>query len=280
MKKILVPTDFSEQSYFAFETAVSIARKAGASLHLHHVIEIPDYPEITDITAYRLLGTTNVLQSIEERLRDLADSDLCYDLQLTWSIDYDTPYEKITAKALEEKIDLIVMGSHGRKGTEKTILGSTTEKVIRHAPCLVMSIREPIACFSPSDIVFASDFSGESATGIHRILEFAAFYGSTLHLVKITTRQHFETTGVSRQLMEKFAEKHGLTAYSINSYNDYTEEEGILNSARDLNASLICVATHVRSGLAHFIRGSIAEHVSEHAPCPVLVYSINPGKSD
>ena len=279
MKKILVPTDFSDQASYAFEAAISIARKSGSTqVHLFHVIEVPDYPEITDIIAYRTLGSTNVLEEIEKKLEQTAESEVCKDIEVTYSVDFDTPYEKISRKAAEGHYDLIVIGSHGRQGINRFLIGSTAEKVIQHANCLVLTIKEPVTWFSPSNIVFGSNFYGEIAEGFSTLQDFAALYDATLHLLKINTRSHFETSRYSRQLMETFAEEQKLSNYTINIFNDDSEEEGILHFARDMQADLICIPTHGKTGLAHLISGSIAESVSEHAYRPVLTYKIKPPK--
>ena len=279
MKKILVPTDFSDQASYAFEAAVSIARKSGnAEVQLYHVIEVPDYPEITDIIAYRALGSTNVLEEIEKKLAQTAESEICNGIEVTYSVDFDTPYEKIARKAADEKFDLVVIGSHGRQGIDRILVGSTTEKVIQHTPCLVLTIKEPVSYFCPSNIVFGSNFYGEIAGGFNALQDFAALYNATLHLLKVNTRSHFETSRYSRQLMEGFAEEQKLSNYTINIYNDDSEEEGILHFARDMQADIICIPTHGKTGLSHLIGGSIAESVSEHAYRPVLTYKIKPVK--
>ena len=74
--------------------------------------------------------------------------------------------------------------------------------------------------------------------------------------------------------MEKFAKKHNLTNYSLNIYNDVTEEEGIVCFADEIDADLISMVTHRRTGIAHLIAGSIAEDVVNHTKRPVLTFSI------
>ncbi len=276
MNKILVPTDFSQQAANALGVALSIARKSGAELHLYHVIEAPDFPEITDIMAYQSLGNTNVLEKVEEQLAQIADCEECQDLRISYSIDVDSPYKKISDKASDENFDLIVIGSHGRKGIDRILIGSTTEKVIQHAPCLVLTIKEPASYFSPSNIVFGSNFYGEIAHGFSCLIQFAELYEATIHLLKINTRNHFETTRYTRQLMESFAEEQHLSNYTINLYNDDSEEEGILHFAQDTEADMICVPTHGKTGLSHLLSSSIAENVSEQAFRPVMTYRIKP----
>jgi len=278
MNKILVPTDFSDQSSYALGAAVGIARKSGAEVHLYHVIEVPDYPEISDIMAYQALGDTNVLEQIENRLAETVECGECDDIRMSYSLDFDTPYEKISSKAAAENFDLIVMGSHGRRGINRILVGSTTEKVIQHATTPVLTIKEPMSLFSLSNIVFASNFYGEIAQGFSSLVKFAELYDATIHLLRVNTRAHFETSRYTRQLMESFAGEQTLSNYTLNIYNDDSEEEGIVHFARDIQADMICVPTHGRSGISHLINGSVAETVSEHAYRPVLTYRIKPVK--
>ncbi len=277
MKKILVPTDFSIQASYALDAALCIARKGSAEVHLHHIIEAPEYPEITDIIAYqKAFGNNNILDAIESRLDEIASDERCQGVTVSWSVALSSPYEKIAAKAESDCFDLIVMGSHGRQGRQKLMLGSTTDKVIQHASPLVLVIKEPTSCFAPTDIVFGSNFYGEIAEGFSALKRFAEIYDATVHLLKVNTRSHFETTRYSRQLMEQFAEEQQLANHTINIYNDDSEEEGILHFAQDIQAGMICVPTHGNTGISHLLYGSVAESVSDQAFMPVMTYKIKP----
>jgi len=74
--------------------------------------------------------------------------------------------------------------------------------------------------------------------------------------------------------MDKFAKKLGLKNYTLNIFNDLTVEEGIIRYADEINADLIAMATHGRSGFAHVIAGSVAEEVASHAKRPVLTFVV------
>lgn len=277
MKKILVPTDFSIQASYALDTALCIARKGNSEIHLYHVIEAPEYPEITDIMAYqKALGNNNFLAAIEKKLDEMASDERCQGVTVSWSVAFSSPYKKIAVKADSDGYDLIIMGSHGRQGRQKLMLGSTTDKVIQHASALVLIIKEPTSCFSPSDIVFGSNFYGEIAEGFSALKRFAELYDATLHLLNVNTRSHFETTRYARQLMDSFADEQELANHTINIYNDDSEEEGILHFAQDLQADMICVPTHGKTGISHLLYGSIAESVSDQAFMPVMTYKIKP----
>jgi hypothetical protein len=77
---------------------------------------------------------------------------------------------------------------------------------------------------------------------------------------------------VVKEIMERFAKKLCLKNYTLNVFNDLSEEEGIIHFANSINADLIALATHGRTGFAHVIAGSIAEDVANHSRKPVLTY--------
>jgi len=99
-------------------------------------------------------------------------------------------------------------------------------------------------------------------------------YDSTIHLVHINTPGNFQRDIVVRKSMQEFAKRLQLKNFTINIFNDNTEEEGIIYFADYVNADLIAMATHGRTGFAHVISGSIAEDVVSHSKRPVLTFVI------
>ena len=99
-------------------------------------------------------------------------------------------------------------------------------------------------------------------------------YNSTIHLVRINTPADFQRDTVVKGYMEKFAKSLGLKNVTLNIFNDLTIEEGILRFADQINADMVAMATHGRSGLAHAIAGSVAEEVANASNRPVLTFSV------
>jgi universal stress protein A len=144
IKKILFATDFSEGSRNALPYAVDIAMRHGAKIYAVHVI--------FDVT--KAAGWYVPHASAEEVYADLEKSAR-KELEKTFSEDmrkfkdYEnvllrgTPYEEITKFAEANKIDLIVIATHGRTGLDRLLFGSTAEQVVRYAPCPVLSVRLP-----------------------------------------------------------------------------------------------------------------------------------------
>jgi nucleotide-binding universal stress UspA family protein len=143
-KNILFPTDFSEGALHALPYALDIAKDCSAKLYMLHVIY--------DVSTASGLYVPHV--SFDEMYNDLeksAQKELekfgCEELRglKSMAVEYKVirgiPYESILKFAKEQNIDLIVIGTHGRKGLDHFIFGSTAEKVIRYAPCPVLTVR-------------------------------------------------------------------------------------------------------------------------------------------
>lgn len=97
-------------------------------------------------------------------------------------------------------------------------------------------------------------------------------YGSTIHVVRINTPMNFRPDTETKGIMQSFVNKIKLKNYTLNGFNDYSEEEGIVHFASSINADLIAMSTHGRTGFAHVLVGSIAEDVANHSKRPVLTY--------
>ncbi|NQU08466.1 MAG: universal stress protein [Candidatus Abyssubacteria bacterium] len=145
IEKILFPTDFSEHSKHAFTYALSFAKEYGARLYMLHVIEdvqylanaymfdVPMMPSFADMEQNRQKEMEEFIE------REVADASVSVEKV----IKHGRPFVEIIQMAREENVDLIVIATHGRGGLEHVLFGSTAEKVVRKAPCPVLSIRLP-----------------------------------------------------------------------------------------------------------------------------------------
>ena len=96
-----------------------------------------------------------------------------------------------------------------------------------------------------------------------------------LHLLKVNTPNNFERDKVSQELMQKFVDHYQVEDYTMNVYNELSEEDGILHFAADNEADMIALTTHGRTGLMHLLSGSIAEDIVNHAKRPVWTLNIH-----
>lgn len=143
IKKILVPTDFSETSKYAIQYAIEFAKSFGAEIEIVHVI----FDE-SQIVAFYLPQVTfqnldkELEESAEKQMKDFIESfpelsSVTYSIKMLKG----TAFVEIINEAKEYNADLIIIGTHGRTGLEHVLFGSTAEKVVRKAPCPVFTVK-------------------------------------------------------------------------------------------------------------------------------------------
>ena len=143
LKSILVPVDFSPSSQKALHYALSFAGQFGAALTLLNVVEPAIYPtELGYIPVEIDALHTAMNASATERLARLAREQVPADVQASTLVRVGRPFHEITTAAKELDVDLIVISTHGYTGLKHVVLGSTAERVVRHAPCPVLTVRE------------------------------------------------------------------------------------------------------------------------------------------
>lgn len=144
LQRILCPTDFSESSEHALIYAFSFAQQYDATLYLLHVVEpLTPVPGVDMGPILSYDDRPNVLDRIQELLEETIPEGIKGKIGVKPLISRGAPFLEIIRTAREENIDLIVIATHGRSGLSHMLLGSTTEKVVRKAPCPVLSVKHP-----------------------------------------------------------------------------------------------------------------------------------------
>ena len=161
MKKILVPTDFSDHAEYALKVAAKIAKEHDGEIFLLHLLELPGQENDAIVAGAEVPEIAFFLKKAHERFDDVKSADYLDGLNVTDSILFSDAFEGIIKTAKKQDIDLIVMGSHGASGFKEMFIGSNTEKVVRTSSIPVLVIKKEEADFSPSTFVFASNFADE-----------------------------------------------------------------------------------------------------------------------
>jgi nucleotide-binding universal stress UspA family protein len=272
MKNILVPTDFSECAKNAAEVAAGLCRETGAKLYLMHIINMPTYESSTSIeTFHDVAEGLFIMKHVKNKFLQLRAMDMFKDLEFEEVVEFNSVYECIAEQAEKREIDLIIMGTHGIDGTKELLIGSNAERVIRSSKVPVLTIKKRHEKLAIKDIVFASNFYEESYTVFNQIVEVAKVLNARIHLLKVITPSHFEAQRYSIKLMEDFVTATDLQLdHTINIYNETKIENGIHNFADDIDADMIAMETHGRTGIQHMLWGSITESVANHSSVPIL----------
>lgn len=273
MKRLLVPTDFSEQAENALKVAIKLAEKFESEIYVLHSMETP-LQLATSSDSGSLPESLFFVKLAEKRFRELKEKEFMQHVEIQESIGRNEIYEDIEDVCKKENIDLVVMGSSGASGFKEMFVGSNTEKVVRTSEVPVLVIKNKNADFEVSDFVFASDFSKHSKNAFGSALKFAKKIGATIHLLFVNTPANFKNSADSYKLMEEFVRGMDLGSYTLNIYNDVSVEKGILNFTNHIKAQLIGMGTHGRKGISHFFNGSISEDMVNHAKMPIITFKI------
>jgi nucleotide-binding universal stress UspA family protein len=297
MKRILVPTDFSPASDRAIEQATELARALPAEVHLLHKVVYPEPHAGTELLdrPFDAARFENVLREVLERpereAREALDSrrarlerdGLRVSARLETSGDV---YERIESAIDALKPDLVVMGTHGRSGVRKWLMGSVAEKTLRHAACDVMTLHadSPIArAGSGEKILVATDFSD----GARRALDTARKLAGPLRAKIVLLHVLEERFAPGRRddgeiaLVEVSAEHRARAEKALGEEIASEGEEALLRegevvreierAADEKRAGIVVVGTHGLGAVRRVLLGSAAEKVARFCRLPVLV---------
>ncbi|MGI9543499.1 MAG: universal stress protein [Cyclobacteriaceae bacterium] len=267
MKKILVPTDFSDCAGYAVKLAIELALTAKGEVEFLHIMAVPPdwvtlddskrptYPEVTKMVK-KANHDLDQLVALAEKSGVKAQRFLCYNKNYKAIIDHQAQY----------KNDFVVMGSHGATGFKELFIGSSTQKVVRLSPVPVLTVKKPVSLSEIKDIVFASDFEEAVMDPFQTMVNFSRIAEAKLHLLFINTPTNFTDSLTTKTKMGNYA-MHApgmVEATHVFNYNQF--ERGLDKFCQEMQMDLISMITHG----AGFLSGSITERVVNHTDLPIL----------
>jgi nucleotide-binding universal stress UspA family protein len=276
MKKILIPCDFSAAAVNAFRFAVDLAAREKASIHVLFVAELPVMPAniVMPVMGFETAFVEDITKSAEQEFKTLTEKYNAAGVQVKFAFELGSISPKILDYIEAEKIDQVIMGSHGASGMKETFIGSNAEKIVRRSPVPVLVVKNYFAG-KVTNIVFPNTLDTEHQEDlVMKVKALQATFDATLHIVYINTPLNFTSDRVTLARLKAFATRFMLKDYTVSVYNHADEEEGINLFARQVNAELIAMGTHGRRGIAHLINGSLAEDVANHADRLVWTYAM------
>ncbi|MFB1066701.1 universal stress protein [Natrinema sp. H-ect4] len=264
--RLLVPTDGSDPATAALEHAATIAATTKATGHVLHVAENTDEDDPV------------AEQIVDEGMAWFEDAGAT----VIGEIRSDSPTGEIADYASEIDADVIVIGTHGRHGIQRLVLGSVTEAVVRdgEVPVLVVSPDGELDVRYPyQTIVVGVDGSEHSLAAVKRAVSFASPHATihVLSVIDVTPVVADERIKAQFETAAKTIVNDAEAAARAAGANDVETEvligppaREIRSKAADVGADLIAVGTHGRRGVDRLLLGSVAERVLRTAPTPVL----------
>jgi len=284
IKTILTPSDFSADAERAIETATTLARSYGATLHLLHVVQPPIQPVGPEMAVAPVEFWRELHAAAAKRLARTKQKIDAAGVRCELEVVDDIPGFAIAAAAERVHADLVVMRSRGLTGLKHVVLGSVAERTVRYSKCPVLIVKDkPHAVRT---ILVPMDFSPAA----HAALDFAkslAQKAGHAHLVlvhayyvPVELEQYLVSHGDGAfdrlsKAVTKDLEKILLDLQNAGLSAEYvaragTPERIVLEVAGEKKADLIAIGTHGRRGLSHLFLGSVAERVVRMAEVPVL----------
>jgi len=276
MKKILVPTDFSNEAETALKVAAQIAKKFDSEIFLLHMLELP--LDLIDPSSPRNSGDLPealfFMKLAHQRFSEVMKKDYLKGIKVHETVEFHEAFDGIMEISKKHDCDVIIMGSTGADGLKEIFIGSNTEKVVRHSEIPVLVIKKEIPIFEVKKFVFATDLDPETIPTFKQAISFAHKLNSTVELVMVNTPGKFITTRDIDLKLETYSQGIDSEDFHFSVYNDVSVENGILNYGHKINADLIGISTHGRQGIAHFINGSLSEDLVNHSKTPIVTFKI------
>jgi len=273
---ILVPTDGSPGSERAFEVAATLASTHDAAIH---VLSVVDEHGPTDDWDY---DDDSPAEAFIESQADHVDTA---GLSVTPAVREGVVHDEVLDYADETDIDLIVMGTHGRTGVRRFLLGSVTEKVVRLADVPVLSVKadaEP-GTVSFDDILLPTDGSSGAEAAIEPTGALASETDATVHLVSVVDTRSLgidvgstvivdELESVATDAVENAADRlSGMGVEAVETAVSHgIPYRAILDAIEDADADLVVIGTHGRTGIDRYLLGSVAEKLVRTSSVPVM----------
>jgi nucleotide-binding universal stress UspA family protein len=287
IRRILWPTDFSQGSERAFPHAAALAHWHDAELHVVNVREGGTDVRRDMAEQFPLSTGTlgNLLNDADPPSRPVDLDALALQQE---QIDAPSPGEAIVAYAEDHDVDLIVAGTHGRRGLQRMLIGSVAEEVIRTAPCPVLTVRAgdtPASAWNVRNILAPVDFSEESTLAVRHAKELALTYGAQITLLHAVEEVMYPSAygmemadvpgpevieRVERSLANMARDEIGYEHVTVETALGYAPSV-ILEYEEENDVDLTVISTHGRTGLERLLLGSVAERVVRRASAPVFV---------
>lgn len=275
---VLVPTDGSDCADAAVQYAEDLAGRYGATVHVLSVVDsrplenVPHREQVTD----------EYTEIAERTGAELSAPDI----SVTEAVQTGVPHSAILEYAADREIDLVVMGTHGRTGVERYLLGSVTEKVVRlsDVPVLTVSLTDDgTVSFPYEEILVPTDGSAGAETAVGPALEIARTDGARIHALSVIDPMAMGVDVRSEAMLGSLEESARMaveavekraTAASVPSVETAVElgspYRGIRSYVDTHDIDLVVMGTHGRSGLERYLLGSVTEKTVRTSPVPVL----------
>ena len=270
--RILVPTDGSDGASAALDHAITVAAATDAEILLLAVVNPYGMSSVTE--------RKEVEAELEDVVTDAAARVQDAGVAVSTAVEAGFPHEEILNAVDDHEIDMISMGTHGRSGLQRFVIGSVAEKVVRLSPVPVLTVRVDAAGERPyREIVVPTDGSDAAMPAERWSVDLAAEFGADLNALSVVpegpvrsseTRAAYEE--VAQSAVERVAARGSEFGVDVAEAIEHgVPHREIIDHCTEVDADLVVLGTHGRTGVERFVLGSVAEKVVRLSETPVLV---------
>lgn len=281
---IVASTDGSENAKNAVLSGLALARQFDAEFHGIHVVDISDIPEgvVNETTEAMHERSQHILDGVRTAAAEVEIEPITHMVETSGAI-----HDAIIEYALDRDLDLIIMGSRGRRGLERMLLGSVTARTIRHSPKPVLTVTDSPLSAEITDILIPTDGSRGAQAAAETAIEFATEANAGIHVINVVDVSGVVGEVVTASVYDQF-EQIGRAA--VDDVIQQAEEAGvrsikapvvrgrparsILEYAAEEAIDVIVIGTHGRSGFDRYILGSVTEQVVRGGTRPILTVNV------
>ena len=275
--KIIVPIDFSTNSKNALEYASALAQATKSTIKLVHIIRPTTYNAVIvgimaeEVAEKKAAGVKEINNMIHDL--NIKYKAVIYDYEI---YEGETQAEIIRC-SIDNRANLIIMGTHGATGFKKLFFGSNTASVIEQSACPVMAIPENYAFKNPSKIVFATSYHSSDLFVIQQLAKIAGVFASeinVLHIVDDDSNLQNKLEEI-KQFLATISPKIPYSKVCYKLFNSKDIPKGIESIVEQENADIVVLSTHKRNTIEKLVNKSMTKELSFHPKVPLLAFSMD-----
>ncbi len=280
MKTIIVPIDFSEHSEYALHTAAILAKEQNAEIIALHMLELSTVHAYGEESQSKHIEKALYYTKLAEKKFDgFLNKEYLKGISVTPIIRHFKVFSELGEVVAENNADLVVMGSKGSSGLTGFFIGSNTEKVVRNSEVPVLVVKNKPIDWNVKKVVFATDFSEEAIPSFSKSIALLDAMKADVQMLYVNVPgEGFKATDEMEWAVETFleqAEGNLDRVKNVHFIADKSAEKGILKYAKKVDADIVAVTTHGRTGLARFFEGSVSEDLVNHSDFAILSFRID-----
>lgn len=282
MKKILVPTDLSETADLGLKLAVEIAKRCGAGISL---INFTRHPLGTTFSSTGEVNmdaddeenayTLELLKLKKERLNEKAIQYASEGVKIDFAVIDDKFKSGLDAYMSQQDVDLVVMGTSGEENAKEVFIGNHTERVIKIAPCPVLSVKEGFNITEFANIVVGVNIitDNQVAEGLEQLKKISRCFDSHIHLVHVRDRSK-DSNLILDEYFTKMATIAELPKFSVTILDGDDASELISNYAEKVNAGVIAVLKNSKDGIFRMFGNRFTNRIIKEEGRPVFTMNL------